>query len=190
ENYSPAQDGTSRLIAWSKTALSPYHVILTGNDITERRRAEAQREKFIRAEAARAEAEAAEKRAAFLAEASTLLSATLDYERTLVTVSRLAIPTFADWCFVYLRLQDNGISSALIAHADPQKEHLAQQIEIRSEDLSSDRLSVARVFQTGTPELVADVSDEELRETVQDSQKYEALKELGLRSAVVVPIQV
>ena len=189
ENYWAAKDGASRLIAWSKTILSPDHVILTGNDITERRRTEEQREQFIRAEAARAEAEAAEKRAAFLAEASTLLSASLDYERTLITISRLAIPTFADWCFVYLRLQDEGISSALIAHADPQKEYLAQQIEIRPEDLSSTTLPVVRVFQSGTPELFADISDEELRETVSDPQKYEALKELGLRSAVVVPIQ-
>ena len=188
ENYWTAKDGTSRLIAWSKTALASNHVILTGNDITERRRVEEQREKFIRAEAARAEAEAAEKRAAFLAEASTLLSATLDYERTLITISRLAIPTFADWCFVYLR-QDEGISSALIAHADPQKEGLAQQIEIRPEDLSGNTLPVVRVFQTGTPELLADITDEELSETVKDPQKYEALKELGLRSAVVVPIQ-
>ncbi len=189
ENYWTAKDGTSRLIAWSKTMLGSDHLILTGNDITERRRVEEQREKFIRADAARAEAEAAEKRAAFLAEASTLLSATLDYERTLITISRLAIPTFADWSFVYLRLQDEGISSALIAHADPQKEHLAQQIEIRPEDLSSDTLPVARVFQTGTPELLADISDEELRKTIPDPQKYEGLKELGLRSAVVVPIQ-
>ena len=188
ENYWTAKDGTSRLIAWSKTALASNHLILTGNDITERRRVEEQREKFIRAEAARAEAEAAEKRAAFLAEASTLLSATLDYERTLITISRLAIPTFADWCFVYLR-QDEGISSALIAHADPQKEGLAQQIEIRPEDLSGNTLPVVRVFQTGTPELLADITDEELSETVKDPQKYEALKELGLRSAVVVPIQ-
>jgi len=188
ENYWTAKDGTSRLIAWSKTALASNHVILTGNDITERRRVEEQREKFIRAEAARAEAEAAEKRAAFLAEASTLLSATLDYERTLITISRLAIPTFADWCFVYLR-QDEGISSALIAHADPQKEGLAQQIEIRPEDLSGNTLPVVRVFQTGTPELLADITDEELSETVKDPQNYEALKELGLRSAVVVPLQ-
>jgi PAS domain S-box-containing protein len=189
ENYWLARDGSSRLIAWSKTALGPDHVILTGNDITERRRAEEQREQVIRAQVARAEAEAAEKRAAFLAEASTMLSASLDYERTLITISRLAIPTFADWCFVYLRLPDDGISSALIAHANPEKEYLAQQIEIRPEDLSSNTLPVVRVLQTGTPELFADISDEELRKTINDSQKYEALKELGLRSAVVVPIQ-
>ena len=188
ENYWLADDGTSRLIAWSKNSLGSDHVILTGNDITERQRAEQQREQFIRAEAARAEAEASERRAAFLSEASTMLSATLDYERTLINVSRLAIPTFADWCFVYLSLDGRGISSALIAHVDPQKEYLAQQIEIRPEDLSSATLPVVRVFETATPELFADISDEELRETWRDHQKFEALTQLGLKSAVVVPI--
>src|SRR5207253_9348109 len=102
---------------------------------------------------------------------------------------RLAIRTFADWCFVYLRLQGDGVSAALIAHADTQKEYLAQQLELRPEDLSSATLPVVRVLQTGTPELFSDISDEELRETVNDPQKYDALKQLGLRSAVVVPIQ-
>jgi signal transduction histidine kinase len=71
---------------------------------------------------------------------------------------------------------------------DPAKEHFAQQVEIRPEDLSNDALPVVRVFQTGTPELLAEIGDQELRETVRDNTKYEALKELGLRSAVVVPI--
>jgi PAS domain S-box-containing protein len=188
ENYWIAKDGSSRLIAWSKTELTERQFILTGNDVTERKRAEQQREQFIRAEAAREEAESAERRAAFLAEAGTMLSATLDYERTLVNISRLAIPTFADWCFVYLALEGHEISSALIAHVDPEKEYLAQQVEIRPEDLSSDTLPVVRVFQTGTPELFNDISEEELRNTVGDDEKFEALRQLGLRSAVVVPI--
>ena len=188
ENYWQANDGTTRLIAWSKTELSPDHFILTANDITERKRAEQQREQVIRAEVARAEAEAAERRAAFLAEASTMLSTTLDYERTLVNISRLAIPAFADWCFVYLALDGHQISSALIAHVDPEKERLAQQVEIRPEDLSSETLPVVRVFQTAVPELFGDISDDELWLTVRDDAKYEALKRLGLRSAVVVPI--
>ncbi len=188
ENYWQAKDGMSRLIAWSKTALGTDHTILTGNDITERKRSEQQREQFIRAEAARAEAEASERRSAFLAEASTMLAGTLDYERTLVNISRLAIPTFADWCFVYLALDGHEISSALIAHVDPEKEFLAQQVEIRPEDLSSETLPVVRVFQTGTPELFSDISNDELWEAVRDNAKYDALKLLGLRSAVVVPI--
>jgi PAS domain S-box-containing protein len=188
ENYWQAKDGTMRLIAWSKTALNPDHTILTGNDLTERKRTEQQREQFIRAEAARSEAEALGRRAAFLAEASTMLSATLDYEKTLINISRLAIPAFADWCFLCLAFRGAEIGSALIAHVDPQKEHLAQQVEIQPNDLSSETLPVLRVFQTGTPELFADISDEEVRQTVRDPKKFEALKLLGLRSAVVVPI--
>src|SRR5215470_7649546 len=159
ENYWRSKDGTVRLIAWSKTTLTPNHVILTGNDITERKRAEQQREQFIRAEAARAEAEASERRAAFLAEAGTMLAGTLDYERTLINISRLAIPTFADLCFVYLALNGREITSRLIAHVDPEKEHLAHQIEIQPEDLSNEVLPIVRVFQTGRPELLADIND-------------------------------
>src|SRR6266571_2779210 len=133
------------------------------------------------------EAEAAERRSAFLAEASTMLASTLDYEKTLVNISRLAIPTFAEWCFVYLA-QGNEISSALIAHADVEKEHVARQFEIRLEDLSSTTLPVVRVFETGIPELFSDIHEEELKDTLKDERKFEALTQLGIRSAVVVPM--
>ncbi|HMF03018.1 MAG TPA: response regulator, partial [Terriglobia bacterium] len=43
ENYWRSKDGSVRLIAWSKTTLTANHVILTGNDITERKRTEQQR---------------------------------------------------------------------------------------------------------------------------------------------------
>jgi PAS domain S-box-containing protein len=193
ENYWSAKDGSSRLIAWSRTSLadrngSGEHSVITGNDITERKRAEEQRMLLIRGEVARQEAEAAERRSTFLSEASTMLASTLDYEKTLINISRLAIPTFADWCFVYLALEGREISSALIAHSDPEKEFLAQQVEIRPEELSGTTLPVVRVFQTGTPELFSDLSDDELRETVKDEDKFQALVQLGLRSAVVVPI--
>src|SRR5439155_15850291 len=125
------------------------HFIVTGNDITERKRAEEQREEFIRAEAAREEAQAAERRSAFLAEAGAMLAGTLDYERTLVNISRLAIPTFADWCFVYLSLDGQEIGPALISHVDPEKESLAQKVELNAQDLSSETLPVIRVFRTG-----------------------------------------
>ena len=116
-----------------------------------------------------------------------MLASTLDYEKTLVNISRLAIPTFAEWCFVYLA-QGNEISSAVIAHADVQKEQVARQIEIRLEDLSSTTLPVVRVFETGIPELFSDIHEEELKDTLKDERKFEALTQLGIRSAVVVPM--
>src|SRR5262249_7137413 len=70
-------------------------------DLTERQRAEQQRPELLgREQVARAAAEAAERRAAFLAEASVLLSSTLDYHATLSALARLAVPAIADWCVV------------------------------------------------------------------------------------------
>ena len=49
---------------------------------------------------ARGAADYARRQASFLAEAGTALSASLDYEHTLATVARLAVPAMADWCAV------------------------------------------------------------------------------------------
>jgi PAS domain S-box-containing protein len=51
----------------------------------------------------RAAAEEAERRSKFLAEASTLLASSLDYQTTLAQVARLAVPELADWCAVDMR---------------------------------------------------------------------------------------
>ena len=70
-------------------------------DITERKAAEAERERALAAEReARAAAEAAATRARFLAEASVLLDRSLDYDETLDSVAALAVPDIADWCAV------------------------------------------------------------------------------------------
>jgi sigma-B regulation protein RsbU (phosphoserine phosphatase) len=49
-------------------------------------------ELFTREQSARADAEAAQQRLGFLAEASTLLASSLDYQTTLKSVARLAVP--------------------------------------------------------------------------------------------------
>src|SRR4029079_16793020 len=44
--------------------------------------------------------DAARCRAPFLADATLILSRSLDYEKTLAAVTRLAVPEIADWCAV------------------------------------------------------------------------------------------
>ena len=53
-----------------------------------------------RGRGAAAEVRAAERRLAFLAEASAVLAGSLDYEVTLQSVARQAVPTLADICMV------------------------------------------------------------------------------------------
>jgi len=70
-------------------------------DVTDRRRLDDdEHTERGRAEIARAHAEEAGRRASFLAEASRVLAASLDYEATLRSVARVAIPYLADYVLV------------------------------------------------------------------------------------------
>lgn len=78
-------------------------VVVSVRDITERQRADEERERLLASEQGiRAEVEATQQRLAFLAEASAVLASSLDYETTLASVARLAVPRLADWCAVDL----------------------------------------------------------------------------------------
>src|SRR5947208_10016375 len=78
-------------------------------DITDRVRMEEERARFLAREGvARAEAESA-RRLAILAEASSVLSASLDWETSLSAVAGLAASYFRGWCFFHISQPDGTI---------------------------------------------------------------------------------
>src|ERR671921_578584 len=87
-----------------------------------RRLAGSTRRRLIAEHAARLAAEAVELRAAFLAEASRILSASFDYHTTVATLARLAIPAYADFATVDVVEPDGTTRRVGAAHADPAKE--------------------------------------------------------------------
>src|SRR3954469_11955859 len=102
------------------------------NDITERERAAGELAQALEREReARAAAEAAERRARFLAEASALLDASLDYETTLQKVARLVVSHMADWCGVDIVEPSGSFRSVAVAHVDPDKVKWAREISER-----------------------------------------------------------
>jgi hypothetical protein len=103
-------------------------IITVVRDISERKRVEEERARFVEERAARREAEAAQQRWAFLAEASAILSSSLDYETTLTTIARLAVPTLGDWCTVDIVRDDGQIHALAIAHRDPEKMAEAEEM--------------------------------------------------------------
>ena len=62
----------------------------------------------------------------FLADASTELASSLDYQATLAKVAQLAVPTFADWCAIDV-VEDGRLHRLAVAHVDPAKVQLAQR---------------------------------------------------------------
>ena len=98
-------------------------VVVVISEMTERKRAESEHEDLLRREeSTRLAAEAARRRTMFLAEASDLLSSSLDYEATLRSVARIAVPDVADWYAVDIVTGDGGIERLAVAHVDPAKE--------------------------------------------------------------------
>ena len=78
----------------------------------------------------------------FLAQASGLLAASLDYERTLGEVARLAVPDVADWCAIDIVQPDGSTRQVTSVHPDPELEALL--LELRAATARRSRARRAR----------------------------------------------
>ena len=121
----------------------------------------------------------AEERQRFLAEAAWVLGSSLDYERNLEEVARLAVRRIADLCFVDL-LEDGDLTRLAVEHVDPAKIP-------RARELQQAYPPVEGVISTGIPELVATI-DATTRSKAIDGPQRELVRELGLRSYICVPL--
>jgi PAS domain S-box-containing protein len=157
-------------------------------DITDRKQAEAKRIQLIQEQTARLEAEADQQRAAFLAQVSATLASSLDYENTLASVANLVVPYFADWCGVDLLQNNQSINRVAVAHPDPEKVKLAWELHQRYPRKLDEPEGVAKVLRTGIPEMVTEISDAALAEAIQDPEYLRILRELGLKSCIILPL--
>jgi PAS domain S-box-containing protein len=129
----------------------------------------------------------AEQVSAFLAEASAILGSGLDYTVTLERVARLAVPLLADWAQLYVR-EDGVLRSVAVAHQDPARIELARELQRRWPIDPDAPRGAAKVARTGQPELYPDIPDELLVAATRDPEHLRVIRELGLRSAITVPL--
>jgi PAS domain S-box-containing protein len=158
-------------------------------DVTDRRRAEGERELALRAERiARQAAEDARARAAFLADAGAVLDASLDLDETLETLAHLCVPRVADWCSFDLAEAGGRIRNAAVAHTDPAQVELARELQRRYPPDAAATTGVPAVIRTGRAELHAEISRELLLAGARSPEHLEVLEEIGLESAMIVPL--
>jgi PAS domain S-box-containing protein len=157
---SPIKDASGKIVGASKIA----------HDITARKRQEAE----LR----------------FLAESSKLLAELLDVPSTLQKVAGLAVPHFADWCTVDLLDPDGSLRRLAVAHVDPAKIQLAHELHRRYPPDPKGSRGVWHVLRTGRSELLAEIPDSLLVETIQNAERLRILRELGLTSYMGVPLTV
>jgi PAS domain S-box-containing protein len=138
---------------------------------------------------ARRRAEEARRRAEYLARAGELLAASLDPPATLAEVARLIVPELADWAFVELLQPSGAITREVVVHRDPDRERWARALAERYPLDPGAPYGSAKVIRTGEPDLTPELSDELLQAAAIDEEHLEALRKLGMRSAMVVPLR-
>ncbi len=126
-------------------------------------------------------------RLAFLADASTELASSLDYETTLTNVARLAVPTFADWCSIDL-VVDGRLHRLAVEHVDPSKVQLAHDLAERYPPDPDASAGAWHVMRTGRSQLIPEVTDEMLVAGAIDEEHLQIARDLHLRSVLTVPL--
>jgi len=153
-----ALDGVERILACQNELVPdadgrPLKVVGTALDVTERKRAEAERLQLSATEAARTLAEAARHRMAFLADASRVLASSLDYDTTVQKVTEVAVPVLADICLLHIvDDHDQLVRAATTARADiqptsePSASELSSVLKSGESELGPFRLFVPLVL--------------------------------------------
>jgi PAS domain S-box-containing protein len=135
------------------------------------------------------EQQRAERRAVFLAEASEVLASSLDYAQTLRNVAELAVPDVVDWCAVDLLDSDGDRESVAVAHADPERLKLAEELRGYEPGRPDPDRGLGLVLRTGRAALYPEINDEMLAAAAVDERHLELLRSVGFCSAAVVPMR-
>jgi PAS domain S-box-containing protein len=132
----------------------------------------------------------ARRRTSFLAMASARLSESLDYRRTLDAVAALAVPAVGDWCSVHLLDESGAPQLVTVHHRDPALQDLLVELFERYPPDPGRGSGIGQaigerrtVHHRSFPEAV-------LQAIARDPWHLDALRRLGLGSALVVPLQV
>lgn len=138
---------------------------------------------------AREEAEAARERIAFLAEASAILHSSLDFEATLDAMVHIIVPELCDWCAIQMPRADGTlIETVAVAHVDPAKEAWARELNRRYPTRTDAGQGIAHVLRTGESLFMPDIPEEVVLASAKDEEHGRLILELGIRSAVTVPL--
>ena len=130
---------------------------------------------------------AAESRGLFLAEAAAMLASSLDYEATLQRLGRLAVPLLADWCAIDMLDADGHVRRLVVAHTDPAMEAKAQRIGEQYPPRPGDPGLMA-VLASHRAELYSEIPEALLIGQSRDEAHLKMLRDLGLKSAMIVPL--
>jgi signal transduction histidine kinase/ActR/RegA family two-component response regulator len=120
-------------------------------------------------------------RLSFLARAAIEMNASIDYETTLATVARIAVPVIADGCAVVM-VHDGEIAALATAHVDPTKAE-----RMRAHFTNNLAPASTSVIEGGEPDLVPQATEASLAKL--DERCREVMRALDVTSYLCVPLK-
>lgn len=133
-------------------------------------------------------------RSAFLAEASRLLTSSLDYLATLKALADLAVPVLGDWCAVDI-VDDPAseewppkLTRLAVAHEDPLKKALGLSFAERFPTDWNSHGGTPAVMRNRATQFIPVVTDEMLERAARSPEHLAALKALKISSVIMVPL--
>lgn len=124
-----------------------------------------------------------------MADVGTLLSSSLDYETVLRQLTALLVPRVADWCAVDVLDEQSRVQRLSAHHSDPAKIALAHDLEREYPGDPDAPRGVPNVLRTGEAEWMSEIPDSLLEAAARDAEHLNLIRQLGLRSYVIVPIK-
>lgn len=124
----------------------------------------------------------------FLAEASELLDASLEYQQTLANVIALAVPRIADYAIIALLTDDKSLRWGWSAHRNPARDTVVAALRPYVPDLTTDDDPWATAIKSGQTQILEAVNDEYLRSIARDDTHLALLRELAPTSYIIIPL--
>jgi PAS domain S-box-containing protein len=137
--------------------------------------------------------QALRERLSFIGEASAILAASLDLERTLQALAGLAVPLLADWCAIDMLVEETGeIAPLVVAHQDPERQQWAEHLRRRTATTIEDEYDgTAQVIRSREAQFLPEVPQEMLDEAAaRDPEAAKALEQITIRGWICVPLVV
>jgi PAS domain S-box-containing protein len=131
-----------------------------------------------------------QQRLTLLAEASEVLSSSLHYSETLQNLAQKLTPGIADWCAIDEATDDGLIKRIAVSHVNAEKTRLVWELTQKYPINPHAKKGIYQVIRTRVPELYLHIQDDSLKAFAQDEDHLRLIRELGLRSAIIVPLLV
>lgn len=124
----------------------------------------------------------------FLSRASKLLSSSLDYKKTIQSVSKLAISYMADWFFIDLLNDEGTLELVTVGHKNASKIRWAYEMRKQRPVNLESRIGIANVIRTGKSELYPVITEEVLNSSEVSEEQRAIVRSIAFSSLMFVPL--